>query len=216
MIAVNPEGDRYRNYVEIIGEFIEKNNFEARLGLEELIGPTCHLSEDSGVPRCYGVAELYAASSAVISTSVMEGFGFGFLEPWCAGKVAIGRRVPVMNDFILAGMRMSHFYRHLNINDRDFPNVAEPVPSVFRPVTNDFNEEGVRSRLQMVLDLDSGHNLGHFLTENRWATERMLESLVRPDRLIAHNRERAFQIFSLARLAPRLMSAVRGEADPGA
>jgi len=214
LVAIQPEEVRYEQYVDIIGEFIEKKGFEARLGLEELVGPVCRLRKGGQDAECFGVAELYAVGAAVVSTSVLEGFGFGFLEPWCAGKVAIGRRVPVMDDFVFAGMRMDHFYRRLTIRDRDFPHVEEPEPSIFAPVTNDFNEDGVRRRLQLVLDLDSGHNLGQFLTENRWRVERMLEALVRPSRLVEHNREKAFAAFSLDKLTPRLAAAIRGEPDP--
>jgi hypothetical protein len=42
----------------------------------------------------------------------------------------------------------------------------------------------------------------------------MLEVLVRPSRLVEHNREKAFASFSLERLTPRLAAAVRGEPDP--
>lgn len=214
LVAIHPEERKFSRYVELLAEFIEKNDFEARLGLEELVGPVCRLKKGGDSPECFGVAELYAAGAAAVSTSVLEGFGFGFLEPWCAGRVAIGRRVPVMDDFVLTGMRMDHFYRRLSVADCDFPHVAEPEPSVFAPVTNDFDEEGMRRRLEMVLGLDAGSRLGHFLTENRWAVERMLEALVRPSRLVAHNRERAFETFSLAKLTPRLAAALRGEPDP--
>ncbi len=214
LVAIHPEESKFSRYVDILGEFIEKNDFEARLGLEELVGPVCRLKKGGESAECFGVAELYAAGAAAVSTSVLEGFGFGFLEPWCAGKVAIGRRVPVMDDFVLAGMRMDHFYRRLSVADCDFPHLAEPEPSIFAPVTNEFNEDGMRWRLEMVLGLDAGSRLGHFLTENRWAVERMLEALVRPSRLVTHNRERAFEVFSLARLVPRLAAALRGEPDP--
>jgi hypothetical protein len=214
MVAIQPEEARFARYVDIIGEFIEKYDFEAKVGLEELIGPVCRLRKGADAAECFGVAELYSVAAAVISTSVMEGFGFGFLEPWCAGRVAIGRRVPVMDDFVLAGMRMEHFYRRLTVEDTDFPNMEEPVPSVFAPVTNDFNEDGVHSRLKMVRELGSGHRLGHFLTENRWSVDRMLEALVRPSRLVELNRERAFAAFGVDKLTPRLAAAVRGQPDP--
>jgi hypothetical protein len=215
LVAVQPDEQRYSRYVEVISEFIDKHGLEARVGLHDMVGPVCRLKQGGGGGRCFGVAELYAASSAVVTTSVLEGFGFGFLEPWCAGRIVIGRRVPVMDDFEMAGMRMAHFYRRLSINDTDFPILGEPAPSIFAPVTNDFNETGLLRRLQTVIELDSGHNLGQFLTENRWAVERMLETMVRPRRLIDHNRERLFSAFSLKSLTVRLSAAISGAADPG-
>jgi len=214
MVAIQPEEAKFSHYVDLVGEFIEKNGFEAKLGLEELVGPVCHLKKGGGSAECFGVAELYAAGAATVTTSVLEGFGFGFIEPWCAGRVAIGRRVPVMNDFVLAGMRMDHFYRRLSVDNCDFVHIGEPEPSVFAPVTNDFDEAGMRRRLEFVRTLDGGSHLGPFLTENRWRVERMLEALVRPSRLVAHNRERVFEAFSVDRLTPRLQAALRGAPEP--
>ncbi len=46
-----------------------------------------------------------------ISTSVQEGFGFAFLEPWTIGKSVAGRKIPyVHKDFESAGMDMPWFY----------------------------------------------------------------------------------------------------------
>jgi hypothetical protein len=42
----------------------------------------------------------------------------------------------------------------------------------------------------------------------------MLEALVRPSRLVEHNRERAFKVFSVGGLAPRLAAALTGAPDP--
>jgi glycosyltransferase involved in cell wall biosynthesis len=164
--------------------------------------------------QAFGVAELYAAGTAAVTTSVLEGFGFGFLEPWCAGRVVIGRRLPVVDDFIREGLRMEHFYRRLAVDNRDFRILGEPPSPLFAPVSNEFNEESMTVRLEFVRQLDGGSRLGHFLTENRWNIERMLEAMVRPTRLVSHNRERAFEAFSPKKLTPRLLAALRGERDP--
>ena len=128
--------------------------------------------------------------------------------------MAIGRRLPVVDDFVHAGMRMEHLYRRLSINNVDFVHVGESETSVFSPVSNEFNPGAMKQRLEVVRTLDSGARLGHFLTENRWQVEHMLEALVRPSRLVTHNREMAFARYSLEKLTPRFRSAVRGEPDP--
>ena len=52
----------------------------------------------------------------VLSTSVSEGFGFAFLEPWTAGKNMEGRLIPeICRDFSEAGVRLDHLYPRLNI-----------------------------------------------------------------------------------------------------
>ena len=42
----------------------------------------------------------------------------------------------------------------------------------------------------------------------------MLEALVRPNRLVNLNRERALEAYSSRKLTPRLLAALRGQSDP--
>ena len=52
----------------------------------------------------------------VISTSISEGFGFAYLEPWTAGKSLEGRLIPdICRDFSDAGVRLDHLYPRLRI-----------------------------------------------------------------------------------------------------
>ena len=157
---------------------------------------------------------LLMASGGLIGSYLLGSVPFGFLEPWCAGRVAIGRRLPVVDDFIRAGMRMDHFYRRLAVDNRDYWWMGEPPAPLFAPVSNEFSEEGMKARLEFVRTLDSGARLGRFLTENRWRIERMLEAIVRPARLVEHNRERALEVYSPKKLLPRLQAALAGRADP--
>lgn len=69
---------------------------------------------DVGLAR--GLADLMAESSAVVTTSVKEGFGFSFLEPWTAGRAAAGRRIDaVCGDFEKEGLRLPHLYSSLAV-----------------------------------------------------------------------------------------------------
>lgn len=50
----------------------------------------------------------------VLTTSITEGFGFAFLEPWCMGKALWGRLLPdICRSYIDAGIRLDHLYTHL-------------------------------------------------------------------------------------------------------
>lgn len=52
----------------------------------------------------------------VVSTSISEGFGFAYLEPWTAGKSLEGRLIPdICRDFSEAGVRLDHLYPQLKI-----------------------------------------------------------------------------------------------------
>jgi len=57
---------------------------------------------------------LVQSAEFFITTSITEGFGFSFLEPWLAGKYLWGRRLPsVCEDFEKNNIRLGHLYRRL-------------------------------------------------------------------------------------------------------
>ena len=60
--------------------------------------------------------ELVRAARFLITTSVTEGFGFSFLEPWVSGKLLWGRNLKnVTRDFERQGIRLDHLYHQLQI-----------------------------------------------------------------------------------------------------
>ena len=61
-------------------------------------------------------ADVMGQAKAVLTTSVKEGFGFSFLEPWTAGIAVAGRRIDyVCRDFEEAGVKMNGLYSSLSI-----------------------------------------------------------------------------------------------------
>lgn len=57
-----------------------------------------------------------ASSRAILTTSVAEGFGLGFLEPWLFGKPLIGRNLPeITQDFVSEGIQLPALYSRLEI-----------------------------------------------------------------------------------------------------
>jgi hypothetical protein len=71
--------------------------------------------------------QILGSALCVITTSVKEGFGFSYLEPWTAGRAVIGRRIDyVCLDFEEAGVRFDSLYSSLNIP------TAYVSPPVFR------------------------------------------------------------------------------------
>jgi glycosyltransferase involved in cell wall biosynthesis len=61
-------------------------------------------------------ADLLGSAQAVLTTSVKEGFGFSFLEPWTAGRAALGRRIEyVCKDFEDAGIVFDSLYGEVKI-----------------------------------------------------------------------------------------------------
>jgi len=59
-------------------------------------------------------SELVLSAKFIITTSITEGFGFSFLEPWTAKKILLGRKLPdICHDFEKNGIRLDHLYNKL-------------------------------------------------------------------------------------------------------
>jgi len=69
-----------------------------------------------GARRNAGVAQLMLRARALVSTSVAEGFGLAFLEPWMAGKAVLGRGLPDVTAGLSAmGLDLRHLYSRLDV-----------------------------------------------------------------------------------------------------
>jgi hypothetical protein len=70
--------------------------------------------------------DLVKTAERMITTSISEGFGFSFLEPWTAGKNLSGRLIPeICADFTKKGLLLDHMYNRMAvplrwIDDRGF------------------------------------------------------------------------------------------------
>jgi hypothetical protein len=54
------------------------------------------------------------SADSLITTSITEGFGFSFLEPWLFGKLLWGRKLPdICRDFEKKGVQLKHLYTRL-------------------------------------------------------------------------------------------------------
>jgi len=69
---------------------------------------------EAGTRRKWSLEDLLRAASAIVTTSVAEGFGLAFLEPWLAGRMLHGRNIPdVTMDMTEAGLELDHLYQEL-------------------------------------------------------------------------------------------------------
>ena len=76
----------------------------------------------------FSLSELMGSAVCAITTSVKEGFGFSFLEPWTAGRPTIGRRIGyVCSDFEREGVVFDNIYDSI-----DVPLVYLPAPLLRR------------------------------------------------------------------------------------
>lgn len=69
-----------------------------------------------GIGNDYNFADLIGWADAHITTSVGEGFGLAFLEPWLAGKSVVGRNLPrITGDFSEYGISLDHLYNRIDV-----------------------------------------------------------------------------------------------------
>jgi glycosyltransferase involved in cell wall biosynthesis len=62
------------------------------------------------------LSHLVGRSALMLTTSIREGFGFSFLEPWTAGRAVMGRRLSaVAPDFVAAGVDLAALYERIAV-----------------------------------------------------------------------------------------------------
>jgi hypothetical protein len=73
-----------------------------------------HVEFDAGATLPFH--EMIARADALITTSIAEGFGLAFLEPWLANKPLVGRNLPeITEDFEKNGIDLSMLYNRLGV-----------------------------------------------------------------------------------------------------
>lgn len=66
--------------------------------------------------RTHDFSRLVQDAEALITTSIAEGFGLAFLEPWLEGKALTGRKLPeITADFEAGGLDLSALYDRLPV-----------------------------------------------------------------------------------------------------
>ncbi len=100
LVTLDANSEPERPYAEAVKDLFRKMNHAAVVGFgHELVG------------RLFGFDDLLLASDAVVTTSLMEGFGFAFLEGANRGKPLVGRNLSeVTADFIEAGFPTAELY----------------------------------------------------------------------------------------------------------
>ena len=74
------------------------------------------LRVDFEVGKKTDFSTLVENSESMVTTSISEGFGLAFLEPWTAGKLLWGRRIgDICGDFEENGIRLNFLYDRLDV-----------------------------------------------------------------------------------------------------
>lgn len=104
-------------YNRAINQFVKENHLPVVIGFGSQLlagGHQRHIEKAKVIS--YSLVDLLALSEAVVTTSVQEGFGYVFHEPWLADKFVFGRNIDqVTSDFTEQGLNLDHLYDHLLI-----------------------------------------------------------------------------------------------------
>ena len=93
---------------DFVNEYHQWKEFSSELGL--------HVNFE--VVQSYGLSfdSVVDHAHCIISTSVAEGYGLGFVEPWVFGKTLVGRDLPeITTDFKDMGIEMNRLYDSIPI-----------------------------------------------------------------------------------------------------
>lgn len=103
LITLDATSAQEKPYAEQVKRFVRENRLPCLIGFgAELVG------------TAFSFEELMSWSDAVITTSLIEGFGFAFLEGPLLGRPLLGRNLPeVKADFALAGFPIEPLYEQL-------------------------------------------------------------------------------------------------------
>jgi hypothetical protein len=108
-------------------------------------------AKESALRLTYGLGDLVdcsfpsmvASSEAIVTTSVAEGFGLGFLEPWTFGKSLCGRNLPeITRDFSRHDVQLDNLYNRLELNLDLLQDTAALFPRIEASLADFFNDYG--------------------------------------------------------------------------
>ncbi len=185
--------------------------------------------------RKHDFSELVQNAEALISTSIAEGFGLAFLEPWLEGKMLLGRNIPeITADFADEGLDLSTLYTALPVplewvGERKFFKILEAAmkwsyAAYSKDWTPDYFEQAKTALVSDgkvdfgILDEELQRNVIRHLAENP-ADRGLLPAfnLSANETLIGNNRKIVQERYSLKAYGDRLLGIYRRLAatEPG-
>ena len=188
---------------------------------------------DKGLTHDFGAMILSA--DFLITTSITEGFGFSYLEPWILVKLLWGRKLPaICRDFEMNGIRLNHLYTKLCVPvewiglRRFYEKWSQCVSRVSRcfniAITNALIRNAFDSITQQgiidfgVLDEVSQKRVLVSLMNSRKNSEKLIQlnpflnnpgSVTDQSELIRYNQEAIFQHYNLKAYGDRLREIYR-------
>ncbi len=125
--------------------------------------------------------DMLSSSQFILTTSIMEGFGFVFIEPWQAGKIIQGRYLDeICPDFEALGISFSHLYTNLPIPGKwiDRIEFSEEWLETIQSVSGSYGINFHQNRLQKSYEEMRSREFLDFGLLNEKFQSRILERLI--------------------------------------
>ena len=191
LVSLKPESGDDARYADQILEFVRKHKLPVSIGFNDLVTLERETDpQDPGKIERYGVGDILRVADLVITTSVLEGFGFAYLEPWILDRPVIGRSIPFITpDFQAKGMKLGHLYTVLIVDEQDFRDIGKEKPTA---------EMALQERLDKILKLDDPRFVDKVFRRNETttrATSRLLD-MKKTEDIVAINKQVVEMVFS--------------------
>lgn len=138
--TLTPENPAWLPIHDEWGRFCEEHGLPVQLGAVDRHG--------------HDFAALMKHADALLNTSITEGFGMAFLEPWVFGDQLVGRDLPeITQDFLAQGMLLENLYDRLDVPiDRfDFAAFKQRLASVMDAAFRTYGRRSTEDIVQQAL-----------------------------------------------------------------
>ncbi len=203
LVSLRPTSGDDGRYADQLMDFVNKHKLPVSIGFDDLV--SLERKMDPADPtrlRHYSVGDRYRVADLVVTTSVLEGFGFAYLEPWIADRAVIGRNIPMITpDFQAKGMKLGHLYTALIVDRQDFKDIGQDKGSV---------DEALQERLSRILKLERPDFVDQVFTRNETtvrATLRLFDKRTRHD-LVTLNKEVVTDVYSQETVGRQLYKVI--------
>jgi hypothetical protein len=145
IVSLDAKSGDDKEYSTKIKRFVRENKLDVIIGVgEDIIAPIADRVIENGNIKYFNMDDLFEISEAIITTSLVEGFGFVYHEGWLTNKFVFGRKIPyVTNIYEENGMDLDHMYTRLNINP-DWINIKKIKIKYFEKINLLRKKQGYR------------------------------------------------------------------------
>lgn len=138
--SMSPENPEWKEMHDRWGRLVEELDLPVTLGM----------ADEGGHP----FFDLLGWSDFIVTTSIAEGFGLAYLEPWIVGKPVMGRDLPeITRDFAANGIHLGNLYSRIDVPvdwiDRE--ELGDAVESMLRRSYLAYDSQLPRSAVKQTL-----------------------------------------------------------------